>query len=183
MPRRNSLLLGLAASAALLAGAAHAQSAAPQPAKRVDPERLYTGAWHELARNPMPLVKGCVAGLTEFSRDTQGRLFDRDSCRQDGLDGKERVIAGPAELDPADPAKFTTHYKVVGPFGPSRTYWVLDRDEDYRWFIDATPDFKNLSIFIRDPADAARLRDRLTARARELGFTGELEYPELPGGR
>lgn len=158
-----------------------ASAGAPQPTKPVDPARFYTGVWHEIARNPMTITNGCVAGVTEFQHDPDGKLIDRDSCRKGTPDGEEKVFAGPADIDPANPAKFTTHYKVVGPFGPARTYWILDHGADYGWFIVSTPDFKNVSIFTRDPQPPKGEVDRLTARVDAFGYDpAKLEFPAQP---
>ena len=176
-------LMAMAAALAL-AGCAStsetANAAAPQPAKPVDAARFYTGVWHELARNPMSITDGCVAGITAFSRDEKGLLIDRDSCRKgDPITGEEKVFAGPVDIDPANSAKFTTHYKIVGPFGLSRTYWVLDHGD--AWFIVATPDFKNASIFTRDPQAPKAEIDRLVARLGQLGYDpAKLEFPAQP---
>ena len=64
---------------------------------------------------------------------------------------------------------------MVGPFGPSRTYWILDHGEG--WFIVATPDFKNASIFTRDPQAPKPEIGRLGS----LGYdTAKLEFPAQP---
>jgi apolipoprotein D and lipocalin family protein len=130
----------------------------------------------------MKVTAGCVAGITAFSRDAKGRIVDRDSCRMgDPQTGREKVFAGPIDiLDPGSNAKFATHSRLAGPFGVSRTYWILDHDEAYGWFITATPDLKNLSIFTRDPQIALLDRGRLVDRARALGYDGILEYPVQP---
>ena len=155
---------------------------APQPAKSVDAARFYAGTWYEAARNPMKLTDGCVAGITAFSRDDKGRIIDRDSCRMGDPDtGKEKVLIGPVTiLDTATNAKFITRYRLVGPLGPSRTYWVLDHDDAYSWFISATPDLKNLSVFTRDAHIPLLERGRIVDRARALGYDGLLEYPVTP---
>ena len=172
--------LALGACASMDATAA----VAPQPARPVDTARFYTGVWHEIGRNPMKITDGCVAGITAFSRDADGRLIDRDSCRMgDPVTGKEKVFAGPVDIDPANSAKFTTHYKVFGVFSFSRTYWILDNGDDLGggWFVTATPDFKNVSTFTRDPQLSAADRDRLNARVRALGYDPVgLEFPAQP---
>ena len=186
MARPRPALLAAAVLGVGLAACADgpaAPAAAPQPAKAVDAARFYTGVWHELARNPMKITDGCVAGITAFSHDGAGRLIDRDSCRMGDPDhGKEKVFAGPVTLeDPATNAKFTSHYKVFGVFTVDRTYWVLDHDAAYTWFIVATPDFKNLSIFARDANLGRAERGALTERARALGYDpAGLEYPAQP---
>ena len=186
MPRSLAVLVTTAAVCAGQAACANMPAAtpiAPQPAKAVDATKFYTGVWHELARNPMKITDGCVAGITAFSHDASGRLIDRDSCRMGDPDtGKEKVFAGPVTIeDQGSNAKFTSHYKVFGVFTVDRTYWVLDHDAAYTWFIVATPDYKNLSIFARDANLGRAERGALTERARALGYDpARLEYPAQP---
>jgi apolipoprotein D and lipocalin family protein len=186
MPRLLAALLTATALCTGLAACANmpaATAAAPQPAKAVDAAKFYNGVWYELARNPMKITDGCVAGITVFSHDASGRLIDRDSCRMGDPDlGKKKVLAGPVTIeDPSSNAKFTSHYKVFGVFTVNRTYWVLDHDAAYTWFIVATPDFKNLSIFARDANLGRAERGALTERARALGYDpAGLEYPAQP---
>ncbi len=178
----GAVAAGLGACATMDDGAS---AAAPQPAHPVDAARFYSGVWHEIGRNPMKLTDGCVAGITAFMRDADGRLIDRDSCRMDDpVNGKEKVFAGPVDiLDPVTSAKFRTHYKVFGIFTFSRTYWVLDNGDDFGggWFITATPDFKNVSTFTRDPQLSPADRDRLNAHVKALGYDpAGLEFPAQP---
>lgn len=172
--------LGVVISSCAMGGAG--PPVAQAPAKPIDAGRFYSGVWHELARNPMKLTDGCVAGITAFSRDDNGRLIDRDSCRMgDPETGKEKVFAGPvAILDPGTNAKFMTHYKVWGLITVNRTYWVLDHDDAYSWFVVVTPDLKNGSVFARDPQLPAVARDRVVDRLKALGFAAPLEFPAQP---
>lgn len=184
----KSAITGMAAALALSGCASMGSDAppvAPQPTHAVaDPARFYSGDWREIARNPMKLTDGCVAGLTRFSRTEDGDLYDRDSCRiGDPVTGREKVFAGPATiLDPSASNKFRTDYRVFAVFHVSRTYWVLDNGEDEGgWFIVATPDFKNLSIFTRTPQPSATLKARLIDRTRALGYDpAKLEFPAQP---
>ena len=162
-------------------GSSNGAPSAPQPLKPVTPTRFYSGVWHEIARNPMKLTDGCVAGETRFYRDDAGRLTDRDSCREGTPRGKEKVYAGPMTLlDPPTDAKFRTDYRVFGPITVSREYWILDHGDD--WFIVASPSFKDLSIFMRDANPGRPRLDQLVARAKALGYdTSRLEYPLQPG--
>ena len=163
-------------------GASSADARAPQPLTPVDARAFYTGVWHEIARNPMKITDGCVAGETRFFHDDKGRLIDRDSCREGTPQGKEKMFAGPVTLlDPVTDAKFRTDYKVFGLFTVSRDYWILDHGDD--WFIVASPSFKDLSIFTRTPQVSVARRGELVARAKALGYdTALLEYPTQPAG-
>ncbi len=152
-------------------------------ARPVDKDKLYLGVWHEIARNPMNITNGCVAGETRFTTDDSGVLIDRDSCRMgDANTGKEKVFQGPVSFpEPGNAAHFHTQYKVFGPFTAGRDYIVLDHAADYSWFIVATPSFKDLSIFTRDPQAPQSVKDELTARAKALGYdVTKLEYPSQP---
>jgi apolipoprotein D and lipocalin family protein len=179
------ILIGLTAAAALCgcasmgSGGASA-AAAPQPSKPVDAASFYTGVWHEIARNPMKLTDGCVAGVTKFYKDDSSRLIDRDSCNKDTPTGKEKVFAGPVTiLDPSTNAKFHTDYKVFGVFTVGRDYWILDHGED--WFIVASPSFKDLSVFTRSPQPGKARIDELVGKAKALGYdVSKLEYPAQP---
>jgi lipocalin len=153
---------------------------APQPAKSVD-AAFFSGIWHETIRNPMKITDGCVVGETGFQRTAEGGIFQRDTCRMGSAAGKEKVIAGPVTiLDPATRAKFRTDYKLFGLITIRREYWVLDHTPD--WFIMATPDLKNINGYTRaPPTKVTRAEaDQLAARARALGYTGVLEFPDHP---
>ncbi len=159
--------------------------AAPQPAKPVEVARLFTGRWFEIARTPMKLTDGCVAGTTDFSRDRSGRLTDHDACRNKTPEGKEKQFSGPVTiLDPTQNNKFRVSYKVFGIFTAPRTWWVLDHGDDYGWFIISDPSFKIVSMFTRAPNPSASEVADLTARAKALGYdTSKLEYPtQFPPG-
>ena len=85
----RSLLLAIAASALLAGCAGSTQVAAPQPAKPIDAERFYDGRWYEIARTPLSVTDGCVAGTTDFVRRTDGTLVERDLCRKGSPAGEE----------------------------------------------------------------------------------------------
>lgn len=163
------------------AGANMSAENAPQPAKTIDAARLYTGLWHEIARRPMAITDGCVAGATEYKRPS-GRIEVLDSCRMGTPTGELKTISGPGEiLDPGTNAKLRVTYTVFGVVPVVRDYWVLDRANDYSWFISADPEFRDLYIFSRDPQISEAQRGRLVGRARALGYdVTKLEFPEMP---
>ncbi len=169
----------------LLAGCADAGlsgDSAPQPAKSVDAGRLYTGLWHEIARRPMAITDGCVAGATEYKRGEGRRIEVLDSCRMGTPTGALKTIGGPGEiLDPGNNAKLRVTYTVFAVVPVVRDYWILDRAADYSWFISADPTFKDLFIFARDPQISASQRRQLVQRASKLGYdVSRLEFPEMP---
>jgi apolipoprotein D and lipocalin family protein len=179
-----AMLAGLAtAGCADMSGAETA--AAPEPTKPIDAAQFYTGRWYEIARTPMHLTDGCVAGTTDYFTGADGKLMDRDACRDQTPEGKEKLFAGPVTiLNPGQNTKVSVKYTVAGVIPVSKTYWMLDHGDDYRWFIVSDPKFKNVSLFTRSPRPAPAEVQRLTARAQALGYdTSKLEYPtQFPPG-
>ena len=169
-----SLVAALGLSACVTAPSAD-QVRAPQPVRAVDLNRFYSGRWLEIARLPMSLTDGCVAGATNYVVVNPTRVDVRDTCQVDTPQGREKSIGARGEiLDPGTNAKLRARY-VGGLI--TWDYWVLDHAEDYSWFISADPTFDKLWIYTREvPGPAAR--QALVARARALGYdTDRLEFP------
>jgi len=171
-----------ATAAALLAGCVTAPSPseyrAPQPAKPVEISRLWSGRWHEVARLPDRLTDGCVAGASTYTPVSETRIDVRDTCQVGTPSGREKAIGGRGEiLDPGTNAKLRVRY-LAGFI--TWDYWILDRADDYSWFISADPTFERLFIYTREVPTEAQVR-ALTERARALGYdVSRLEYPALP---
>jgi apolipoprotein D and lipocalin family protein len=184
----RAITLGLLSSFAVATSACAALGdtpAAPEPKKPIDAAQFYTGRWYEIARTPMKLTDGCVAGTTDYYKDESGKLIDRDACRKDTPEGKEKLFAGPVTiLNPGLNNKVSVHYKVFGIFTVSKTYWMLDHGDDYAWFIVSDPSFKDISLFTRAANPSKTDVKDLTDRAQALGYdTTKLEYPaEFPPG-
>ncbi|MBL0969137.1 MAG: lipocalin family protein [Brevundimonas sp.] len=151
---------------------------APQPARSVDAERLWSGRWIEVARLPDRLTDGCVAGASNYVLVTPTRVDVRDTCERGQPGGSEKAIGGRGEiLDPGTNAKLRVRY-LAG--FVTWDYWVLDHDDAYTWFISADPTFERLFIYTREVPTPAQ-RDRLTERARALGYdVSRLEFPAQP---
>lgn len=170
------VLLALAAVFSLVAAAAQA-APAPEPAKPVDMERLYSGRWLEIARTPLRLTDGCPAGATAYTRRNARKVAVLDTCQVGQPGGRTRSISGTGTiLDPGTNAKLRVRYALVIVWD----YWILDRADDYSWFISADPKFEKLWIYTREVPDEALLK-RLLARAAELGYdVSKLEFPAQP---
>lgn len=175
-------LMASAVAVVALAGCVTAPSPseyrAPQPAKPVDVQRLWSGRWHEIARLPDRLTDGCVAGASIYTLVEGTRVDVRDTCQVGTLQGKEKAIGGRGEiLDPGTNAKLRVKY-LAG--FVTWDYWVLDRADDYSWFISADPTFERLFIYTRNLPTQAQVRS-LTERARALGYdVSRLEFPAQP---
>lgn len=150
---------------------------APQPSKRIDVARFYTGTWLEVARRPMLITDGCVAGTTSYGGAKGTSVAVKDACREGNPAGREKSISGEGTIvDTRTNAKLRVRYNAFA----TREYWIIDRAADYSWFIEASPDFRDLYIFTRKPP-SKRLLDQLIARAAALGYdVGKLEFPAQP---
>jgi apolipoprotein D and lipocalin family protein len=176
MTRRPAALIALAAALCMTTVPASAAEA-PAPAKPVDPARFYTGRWLEIARLPMKLTDGCVAGTTDYSPGEDGKVTVLDACQVGAPGGRTKSIKGTGTLLDAGSANATL--KVRYPFFITWTYRVLDHADDYSWFISADPTFEKLWIYTREVPDAAE-RQTLVARAAALGYdVSRLEFPEF----
>lgn len=173
-PRIAAFFACVALSACVTAPSAD-QVRAPQPTKTLDLQRFYSGRWLEIARLPMRLTDGCVAGATNYVVISATRVDVRDTCQVDTPQGREKAIGARGEvLDPGTNAKLRARY-VGGLI--TWDYWVLDRADDYSWFISADPTFEKLWIYTREVPDAAT-RQALVARAAALGYdVSRLEFP------
>ncbi len=181
----KSILLAVVAAGPLAAcagGSTTEAQKAPEPRKRIDVQRFYTGTWHEIARRPMTITDGCVAGATEYGSDRAGGIQVLDSCRMGSPQGELKTVAGPGTiLDPGVNAKLRVDYRLYGFVPVQRDYWVLDRADDYSWFISSDPTLRDLYIFTRNPQIGPAQRKQLVARAAALGYdVSKLEFPEQP---
>jgi apolipoprotein D and lipocalin family protein len=165
-------VLGIAASAAFAADAPKA----PEPTKPVDAASFYTGRWYEIGRTPKSFSDGCVAGTTDF-QTKDGGLYERDACHDKTPDGKEEVLGGTMKiLNSGQNSKVNVGYRVLGGLFPvHREYWVLDHTAG--WALMAGPDMKAVNLYTRDPRPAPALVERMTKQIRDMGYTGQLEFP------
>jgi apolipoprotein D and lipocalin family protein len=148
------------------------------PAATIDAKRFYTGTWYEIGRRPMSLTDGCVAGGTTYTPQGGDKVKVLDFCRAGSPAGKLKTIGGPARIDPGSNAKLHVSYRIFGIVRIPRDYWVLERADDYSWFISADPSFHDLWIYTRNPRPTQAEIAPLVARAKALGYdTRLLEFP------
>jgi apolipoprotein D and lipocalin family protein len=178
------MLVGLSLLSLVGCASINAESSrgAPQPRAYVDAGRFYRGTWHEIARRPIPLTDGCVAGGTSYTPKSDGTIDVLDFCRQGSPSGKLRTISGPGNiLDVVTNAKLRVRYSIFGVVPLTRDYWILDHANDYSWFISADPTFQDLWIYTRNPRIGRAMLARLVARAKALGYdVAKLEFPTQP---
>ncbi len=150
-----------------------------RPAAQIDPTRFYTGTWYEIGRRPMSLTDGCVAGGTTYLPQGHNRVTVLDFCHSGYPAGQLKTIGGPAQIvDPGANAKLHVSYRFFAIFPIPRDYWVLERADDYSWFISADPSFHDLWIYTRSAHPSAAEIASLVARAKALGYdVSLLEFP------
>jgi apolipoprotein D and lipocalin family protein len=180
MSLRRLMLLaaaGAALAAPAVAAPPHGAPKAPPPARPVEAERLYSGRWLEIARLPMKLTDGCVAGATDYRFTAPDRVEVTDTCQVGAPGGKTRAIKGHARLlDLGTNANLRVHY----PFFITWDFRILDHAEDYSWFISSDPKFEKLWIYTRTVPGKDELA-ALVARVKALGYDpARLEFPAQP---
>jgi apolipoprotein D and lipocalin family protein len=150
----------------------------PQPAKPVDSAR-FVGRWYEIARMPNKFQNDCATSLADWSRSGNSQFNVVQTCHVDTPTGRTRIWRSSGRiLDPVTNAKFRMSF-----FGGliSQDYWVLDRSDDYSWFILSTPSPRYIWIFSRQPSIAPAQRSAVIAVTRAMGYdVGSLVFDQ-PG--
>lgn len=139
----------------------------PEPAKAVDLDR-YLGKWYELARYEFGYQEGCEAVTAEYRLLDNGQVGVTNACREGAVDGPYKEATAKAKIvEGSNNAKLKLSF--FGPFYVG-DYWVLDRADDYSWSIVGEPSGRNLWILSREANVTQEQRQRLYARAGELGY-------------
>ena len=165
--------LGL--SAALLAGTAQAQPAAPAPLTTVPGVDLdrYMGRWYEIARFPNRFQKDCTGPATaDYALQPGGRVQVTNRCpladgKTDEALGEARRVGGPGspKLEVRFAPAWLSWLPVV--WG---NYWVIDLDPAYTLAVVSEPTREYLWVLARQPQVDAATWDALMARLRAQGF-------------
>lgn len=136
----------------------------------------YLGTWLEIARRPMLITDGCVAGYTTYRRAAEaGKVKVEDGCHEGTPDGKLKTIEGEGTLLDAGTtnAKLSVRYPLLITF----EYWVVYQAPDRSWFISVDPGMKNLWIYSRSVPSKKKLAT-MVRKAKALGYdTDKLEFP------
>jgi apolipoprotein D and lipocalin family protein len=136
----------------------------------------YRGTWLEIARRPMWLTNGCVAGYSTYqSGKAPGEVTVEDGCRVGSPTGRLKTVHGIGRIVDvgSTSAKMRVHYAWLINFN----YWVLYEAPDRSWFISADPDMTNLWIYARAVPSKAKLKT-MVLKASHLGYdVRKLEFP------
>ncbi len=137
----------------------------------------YRGTWLEIARRPMWLTDGCVAGYSTYKPGKeQGEIAVEDGCHVDTPKGRLKTVEGTGRILDFGlvNAKMRVHYPLLITFN----YWVLYEAPDKSWFISADPDMTNLWIYARTVPSKAKMKT-MVRKASQLGYdVRKLEFPE-----
>ncbi|MFK7744173.1 MAG: lipocalin family protein [Roseobacter sp.] len=109
--------------------------------------RQYGGLWYEIARFPVFFQTGCVGTTASYGQIDATMISVKNTCRQGTLDGRERSIAGRAQI--VGPGQLLVQFGSV-PFFKA-PYWVLWVDEEYQTAVVGTPNGKAGWILSREP--------------------------------
>lgn len=132
----------------------------------------YLGTWYEIARLDHSFERGLTNVTAEYRRRDGGgisvinRGYDVEKSEWSEADGKAFFVG--------DPDVGRLKVSFFGPFYGGYNIVELDK-ENYRYSLVAGPDRSYLWLLARTPELDAATRDRLIAKAAELGFpTDEL---------
>ena len=110
----------------------------------------YMGTWYEIARYHNKFQDdSCVATQAQYSLRPDGNVKVFNSCREGGIDGKEKSIEGKAwPVDKETNAKLKVQF--FWPF--SGDYWIIQLDKDYKYAVVGHPKRTFLWILSRTPS-------------------------------
>ncbi len=141
-------------------------------ATNVDLDR-FDGRWFEVVRNPNNVQKDCSRAQIDFTPQSRaGRYGLTVTCTRRADGEVETLRANARVTDTATNAKFRFTLTGLLSFGglAGQNYWVWDHAPDYSWAIMGLPDKSNWWIWHRSANPSAAERNRLVARAGQLGF-------------
>jgi apolipoprotein D and lipocalin family protein len=134
--------------------------------KELDAKR-YMGVWYEIARYPHSFEKGLVGVTATYALRDDGMIDVLNEGYKDSLNGEHKTAHGKAKIpNPAEPGKLRVSFFWIF----YADYFVLDLDKDYQYVLigSSSPDY--LWILSRTPKMNPEVYDRLTAKARSLGY-------------
>jgi apolipoprotein D and lipocalin family protein len=170
-PRRP--VLAAAAATAVVAASALLYSKARRADLPVVPHvdlKRYMGVWYEIARLPARFEKSCEHVTAAYRLRPDGKVSVFNTCHKNDVNGPIDTAKGVARVvDPKTNAKLKVSF--FWPF--EGNYWILELDPSYRFAVVGEPGRKYLWVLSRTPQLERSIRDRLIAKAKELGFPVE----------
>ncbi|TCR72767.1 lipocalin family protein [Rhizobium sp. BK376] len=160
----------------LLTSLLAATSALAEPRVVSVGQHHYRGTWLEIARHPMWLTNGCVAGYSTYKRGkVPGEITVEDGCRVGTPKGRLKTVHGVGRI--VDFGKTNAKMHVQYAWLINFNYWVLYEAPDKSWFISADPNMTKLWIYARAVPSKAKLRT-MVRKVSQLGYdVRKLEFP------
>ncbi len=181
--RRRTTSLQRATSALCVAICCAACTGIPdgiEPVKDFELES-YLGTWYEIARLDHSFERGLTRVTAAYAR-REDHGISVTNRGYDATRGEWREARGKAYFL-GDPATGSLKVSFFGPFYGGYHVIALDR-KDYQWAMVSGPSRSYLWVLARQPVLAQETRDRLVARAAELGFpTEELIFVDQSDAR
>lgn len=169
---RGLALVAVAGGAIAVGLRASAQERPLDVVRDVDFQR-YSGKWFEIARLPNRFEDACARDVTAtYAPRPDGRITVVNRCvKKDGSLNEAEGVA--RRVDGRPPSVLKVRFAPGWlSFLPSvwGDYQIIELASDYSHALVGSPDRKYLWILGRQPAMAADVFERLTARAASQGF-------------
>lgn len=129
--------------------------------------KRYSGTWYEIARLPNRFEKDLICVTATYTIRDDGRIDVLNQGIPKTDRSKIEEAKGIAKIpDAADPAKLKVSF--FWPF--SGDYWILDLDDAYQYVLIGEPSRKFLWILARQKQIEESVYQRLSEKAKNLGF-------------
>lgn len=122
----------------------------------------YLGAWHEIARLPVPYENGCNNAMAHYSMNNDGSIRVVNSCV---IDGKTVEIKGTAKIVSSNKLSIKFDNNPV-----EGDYTVFHVDYGYQNALVGSADRQSLWILSRSPSIDPLVYQQMVGLAEELGF-------------
>jgi len=125
------------------------------------------GKWYNIAHKPIIIEKFCKCSRTEDTLVEPLKIQLSESCTIFGRNVTSNSWAIP---EAEDSGKWTNVMDIIGPWKVRADYWIIERDEEYKWICIGQPSRKYFWIMSREQQMEDTLYDELIRRAVEKGF-------------
>ncbi len=114
------------------------------PTASIDFEK-FMGRWYSIAHKPNLIEKFCKCTRTTDTLIEPMKIQLSESCKIFGMNITSVSYAIPEK----EGSGKWTNVQPLGPFEVKGDYWVVDRDEEYKWAIIGQPSRKGFWILSR----------------------------------
>src|ERR1039458_1054636 len=127
----------------------------------------YAGTWYEIAKFPNSFEKGLKCITATYSLCPDGKIGVLNKGHKESDPGRISQSNGKAWIpDPAYPARLKVQF--FWPFAGN--YYIMELDDHYQYALVGDPSRNYLWILCRTKQIDPAIYERLTAKAKSLGF-------------